>query len=434
MTTTASDAGLLALDTFRADRDGCLAYLVADDASRTGMVIDPRLDQVDDILAAVTARGIHLAYVLDTHTHADHLSGVRRLARRTGATVLAHAASKVKWAGARRVRGRSTFALGAKTVTVIDAPGHTPDSLALLVDGHLFTGDALFAGGAGRTDFMGGNASDLFDTLRAFDALPEDTVVHPGHDYVGRPVTTIAEEKAHNPLLRERSRAALVTRLAGTAPLPANMAAILRHNLGEVEAPTIAPRELQALREEAAGPFMLDVRSALEFESERIDGAHLLPLDELDRRLEEVPDHGDVVVVCRTGIRATIAAETLARGGRRPRVVEGGMIAWRRAGLPVRAGRRRLPVDRQVQLIAGSMVLTGVMLGVLVSPWFLAIAAFFGAGLTFAGATGTCGLALLLLRMPWNRPLPEPAGGPAPVCAAGGGPAATCGAPTAPRS
>ena len=110
------------------------------------------------------------------------------------------------------------------------------------------------------------------------------------------------------------------------------------------------------------------------------------------------------------------------------------MIAWRRAGLPVREGRKRLPVDRQVQLIAGSMVLTGVMLGVLVSPWFLAIAAFFGAGLTFAGATGTCGLALLLLRMPWNRPLPEPAGGPAAVCAAGGGPAATCAVPTTSRS
>jgi hydroxyacylglutathione hydrolase len=96
--------------------------------------------------------------VLDTHTHADHLSGVRRLAQQTGATVLAHATSKVKWGGARRVRGQTTFELGTKTVRVIDAPGHTPDSFALLVDGHLFTGDALFAGGAGRTDFMGGSA------------------------------------------------------------------------------------------------------------------------------------------------------------------------------------------------------------------------------------------------------------------------------------
>ena len=434
MTTTASDAGLLALDTFRADRDGCLAYLVIDEASRTALVIDPRLDQIDEILAALTAREVRLAYVLDTHTHADHLSGVRRLAQRTGASVLAHAASKLKWAGVRRIRGRTTFDLGTKTVTVIDAPGHTPDSLALLVDGHLFTGDALFAGGAGRTDFMGGSASELFDTLRAFEALPEDTVVHPGHDYVGHSLTTIAEEKAHNPLLRAHDRTALVARLAGTAPPPVNMAAILHYNLGEVEAPTIAPRDLQALRDQVPGPFILDVRSALEFEGERIEGARLVPLDELDCRLDEVPDQADIIVVCRTGIRATIAAETLARGGRRPRVLEGGMMAWRRARLPVREGRKRLPVDRQVQLIAGSMVLTGVTLGTLVNPWFLAIAAFFGAGLTFAGATGTCGLALLLLRMPWNRPLSGPSGGPAAVCAAGGGTTATCAAPATPRS
>ena len=162
--------------------------------------------------------------------------------------MLAHAASKLK-RPARRVTGGTTFEVGTKTVTVIDAPGHTPDSLAILVDGHLFTGDALFAGGAGRTDFMGGSASALFDTLRVFEALPDDTVVHPGHDYVGRPVTTIGEEKARNPLLREHDRAAFVSRLSGTASPPANMAAILRHNLGEVEAPTIAPRDLQALRE-----------------------------------------------------------------------------------------------------------------------------------------------------------------------------------------
>jgi hypothetical protein len=90
-------------------------------------------------------------------------------------------------------------------------------------------------------------------------------------------------------------------------------------------------------------------------------------------------------------------------------------------------------VDRQVQLIAGGMVLTGFALGTLVNSWFLAISAFFGVGLTFAGATGTCGLALALLRMPWNRPRPVPSAGPEAVCAAGGGATATCAAPTDPR-
>lgn len=432
MATLTSPAAALTIETFRAPTDGCLAYLVVDEASHTALAVDPRLDEVDRLLAGLRARDLRLTLALDTHTHADHLSGVRRLAQRTGATVLAHAASKLR-SPARRIRGDEIFELGIKTIKVLDAPGHTPDSLALLVDGHLFTGDALFAGGAGRTDFMGGSASALYDTFRTFEALPDDTVVHPGHDYVGRAVTTIGEEKAQNPLFCERDRAAFVSRLSVTAPPPANMAAILRHNLGETDVATIAPRDLQALREQGPAPFLLDVRSPLEFEGERIEGARLIPLDELDARLDEVPGQVEIAIVCRTGVRATIAAEVLARGGRRARVLEGGMNAWRRARLPLREGRKRLAVDRQVQLIAGLMVLTGVALGTLVNPWFLAIAAFFGAGLTFAGATGTCGLALVLMKMPWNRPLALPADGPGAGCAAASSGTATCAAPTPPR-
>jgi glyoxylase-like metal-dependent hydrolase (beta-lactamase superfamily II) len=429
MTPVTAHATALVLETFRAQSDGCLAYLVVDKTSRTALAIDSRLDQIELFLETLAARELRLTHVLDTHTHADHLSGVRRLAQRTGAVVLAHTASKLK-GPVRRIRGGATFEVGTRTVTVIDAPGHTPDSLALLVEGHLFTGDALFAGGAGRTDFMGGSASDLFDTLRVFEALPDDTIVHPGHDYVGRPVTTIGEEKAGNPLLRESDRAAFVSRLSVKGVPPANMALILRHNIGETDAATITPAELQSLRQGRPAPFVLDVRNALEFEGERIEGARLIPLDELSERIGEVPDQADVVVVCRTGVRALAAAETLARAGRRARVLEGGMVAWRRARLPVREGQKRLPVDRQVQLIVGTMVLTGVALGALVSPWFLVIPAFFGAGLTFAGATGTCGLALVLLRMPWNRPRLGSSEPVTATCAAGEGATPTCAAPT----
>jgi glyoxylase-like metal-dependent hydrolase (beta-lactamase superfamily II)/rhodanese-related sulfurtransferase len=430
MTTLTRPATALTIETFRAPDDGCLGYLVVDEASRTALAIDPRLDLVERFEEAARRRGVRVRHVLDTHTHADHLSGLRRLAERTGATVLAHAASKLK-GPATRLTGGTSFELGTKTVAVLDAPGHTPDSLALLVDGHLFTGDALFAGGAGRTDFMGGSAAELFETFRRFEALADSTVVHPGHDYVGRPLTTIGEEKATNPLFRERDRDAFVSRLSATSAPPANMAAILRHNLGEHDAAGIAPRELQALRAQSPAPLLLDVRTTLEFESARIEGALNLPLDQLEARVDEIPEGAEVVVVCRTGVRATIAAETLTRAGRRARVLEGGVNAWRRAKLPLREGRKRLPVDRQVQLIAGSMVLAGVALGTLVSPWFLALAAFFGAGLTFAGATGTCGLALVLMRMPWNR-LPAALPGAAPAtCAAAG--AATCAAPTPPE-
>jgi glyoxylase-like metal-dependent hydrolase (beta-lactamase superfamily II)/rhodanese-related sulfurtransferase len=433
MSTVIQPVSTVTVETFRVDDDGCLAYLVVDEASGAALAVDPRVDQVDRFVAALAARGLRLTHALDTHTHADHLSGVRSLAQRTGATVLAHAASRLR-GPARRLEGGATFAVGTRTATVLDAPGHTPDSMALLVDGHLFTGDALFAGGAGRTDFMGGSASALYDTFRAFEALPDDTVVHPGHDYVGRAVTTIGAEKADNPLLRERDRAALVSRLSSPAPPPANMPAILRHNLGEADAATIGPRDLQSLREHGPTPTVLDVRTPLEFESERIEGSLNVPLEQLDDRLDEIPDQADVVIVCRTGVRATIAAEAMARAGRRARVLEGGVVGWRRARLPLREGRRRLAVDRQVQLIAGLMVLTGVTLGTLVSPWFLVLAAFFGAGLTFAGATGTCGLALVLMRMPWNRPLTGGPGTGGAVCAAGGGGTPTCAAPTTPRS
>jgi rhodanese-related sulfurtransferase len=277
---------------------------------------------------------------------------------------------------------------------------------------------------------MGGSAAALFETLRAFDALPADTVVHPGHDYVGRAVTTIGEEQAGNPLLRERDRAAFITRMSGTAAPPANMAAILRHNLADADATTVTPAELQALRGQASGLLLLDVRTPLEFGSEHIEEALNVPLDQLDARLDRIPEPADVVVVCRTGVRATLAAETLARAGRRARVLDGGMVAWRRAGLPMREGRKRLAVDRQVQLIAGAMVLAGVGLGAFVHPWFLGLAAFFGAGLTFAGATGTCGLAHVLMRMPWNRTAPAAEEGGA-VCAAGGT-APVCAAPSEP--
>ena len=177
-------------------------------------------------------------------------------------------------------------------------------------------------------------------------------------------------------------------------------------------------------------PFLLDVRTPLEFESARIEDSANIPLDQLDARADDIPAGADVVVVCRTGVRATIAADLLARAGRRARVLDGGVQSWRRAGLPLREGRKRLPVDRQVQLIAGSMVLAGVGLGAFINPWFLAIAAFFGAGLTFAGATGTCGMARLLMRMPWNRPLAGPEGAGA-VCAVGATATPTCAAPVA---
>jgi rhodanese-related sulfurtransferase len=168
---------------------------------------------------------------------------------------------------------------------------------------------------------------------------------------------------------------------------------------------TIAPREAARLiREE--GATLVDVREPDEQARARIPGAHSLPLSRLGQGEIPVERGRAVLFHCRSGARTAGAAAALAAkaGGCDAFIVEGGIEAWRRAGLPV-AEDRRQPIElmRQVQIAAGSMVVAGVLLGVLVAPWFLALAGFVGAGLVFAGVSGTCGLASLLRLMPWNR-------------------------------
>ena len=417
-----------AVEPFRHAAEGCVAYVVTDRASGEAMVVDPRLDQLAALQAALRAQGGKLRWVVDTHTHADHLSGARQLAALTGAEHVVHVASRLR-SPARRAHTGDHLALGFSEVRVIDAPGHTPDSLALHLEGHLFTGDALLPGGAGRTDFPGGSAADLFRTFRVFEALPEETVVHPGHDYPQRGGATLREERRTNPLLMERDEGrflAAAERPAG-AP-PPGMAEVLRFNLAEPAPDMIGPLELDALLRGGAAPTIVDVRAKDEFASELLEGSTNLPLEEVERRLAEVSAQ-DVIVVCRSGVRASIAARTIRRHGRTARILDGGLRAWKAAGLPLARGRWTLAVDRQVQLIVGLGVLCSVGLGVLVEPWLLLLAALLGAGLTFAGATGTCGLARLLLLAPWNRPPASAPAAPTAVCAA---PAAVCAAPPAP--
>lgn len=162
----------------------------------------------------------------------------------------------------------------------------------------------------------------------------------------------------------------------------------------------IAPVDLAANSEETV---LLDVRSPIEFETEHIANSLNVPLDQLESRFEEVPRKGRLVVICRSGKRAERGAYTLLGRGFQPQVLEGGMVAWRKAGLPIKEGKKMLAIERQIQLVVGVGVLTGVLLGVFINPWFLVIPGFFGAGLTFAGLSGTCALGIMLGKAPWNK-------------------------------
>lgn len=150
------------------------------------------------------------------------------------------------------------------------------------------------------------------------------------------------------------------------------------------------------------GPVrLIDVRTPAEFEALHIAGSELMPLDRLD------PDRikgDDAVIICRSGKRAAEAHRKLAESGCETlRVLEGGVLAWEQAGLPVVHGRAALSLERQVRIAAGLLVFVGVTLGWWLHPGFLGLAAFVGAGLTFAGLTDWCGMAMLLAKAPWNQ-------------------------------
>lgn len=162
----------------------------------------------------------------------------------------------------------------------------------------------------------------------------------------------------------------------------------------------------RAAREKQSESLFLDVRTPAEFEEAHIDGAILHPLTDLDPSRVKTLAEGKSAcfIICRSGGRARQAAEKLAVHGLPAlQVMEGGMQAWENEGLPVTRGRKTISLERQVRIAAGALAFTGSVLGYLVSPGWFALSAFVGAGLMFAGITDTCGMAMILARMPWNN-------------------------------
>ena len=383
--------------------ENCFAYLVADGSTREAALVDPRADRVPDYLRELEERGLRLRLVIETHTHADHLSGAAELRARTGAEVLLSAGATSEVA-TRRLRDGDRVILGGHELEVVASPGHTDDSISLLVGRALLTGDALLVGGAGRTDFQNGSPEALYETLhKRFADLPGDLTVYPAHDYAGRTHSTLAQERGTNPLLllSDRDRFIATLRAARQAK-PANMDAIVAANIRGVKpSPRITVEELAGVLGGAEAPLVVDVRLPAEYRSVHLEPSVLLPLDEITRRRGELPRDRQLVLVCRTGARARLAVAQLA--GFRTRVLEGGIAAWQEAGHPVVEGKSHMSLERQVRVAAGALACTGGALAVAVSPWFGLLPAFVGAGLVYAGITDRCGMAMLLARLPYNR-------------------------------
>ena len=166
---------------------------------------------------------------------------------------------------------------------------------------------------------------------------------------------------------------------------------------------SISPEAAQALMKQ--GAVLIDIRGADEHARERIPAARHVPLDALHQAALANTGAPALIYHCRSGNRTQMHGEQLAAcASCNAYSLEGGLDAWKKAGLPVaRDPSKPLELQRQVQVVAGSMTLLGCVLGAIVSPWFYVIPGFIGAGLTFAGATGFCGLARVLMKMPWNQ-------------------------------
>lgn len=174
-------------------------YLLADPETKEAALIDTVKEQVQRDLKLVEELGLKLKYVMDTHVHADHITGADDIRKATGAQSVVSVDAHVACADIQ-LSDDSHVELGRHRIRALSTPGHTNGCLSYYCEGRLFSGDALFVRGTGRTDFQQGSSAALYDSItEKLFKLPDDTLVYPGHDYHGFTVSTIQEEKAFNP-------------------------------------------------------------------------------------------------------------------------------------------------------------------------------------------------------------------------------------------
>lgn len=211
-------------------------YILVDPVTNAAVLIDPVHEQLERDLRHLARLDLHLAYVLETHAHADHVTSAGRLRELTGAKAAAPGACGIAPAEVQLTDGDTIRFGDNEQIAVLHTPGHTAGSMTYLWRGNAFTGDTLLIDGCGRTDFQSGSAQALYDSASTkLFVLPDETRVWPGHDYRGQSVSTIGWEKRHNARLANRSRDDFVALMAALdLPKPAliDIAVTANQNLG----------------------------------------------------------------------------------------------------------------------------------------------------------------------------------------------------------
>ncbi len=341
----------------------CKTYQIGSEKSKETILIDPLLVFVHGYLDMLKKEGWKLSHVMDTHTHADHISGCAALRKETGAKYVMHRNTNVKCVDLG-ITESDKLKVGDITLRFLHTPGHTRDSVTILMDDRILTGDFLFIGqgGIGRTDLPGGDPGDQYDSLQKLKTLDGSLLVYPAHDYHQKTHSTLGQERKDNEHLKPHSREEYIKWLTSMklpeadwmiavldancncsqdpkcVPIPVEapvceVRGTLTAGLEDVKVKTITAKDLKLLLEGKLPPLVLDVRGEDEYIGElgHITGSKLLPVGELQKRINEVKKFAKqgIITVCRRGERSRNAAAFLIKNGfENVMTLEGGMEKW----------------------------------------------------------------------------------------------------------
>jgi glyoxylase-like metal-dependent hydrolase (beta-lactamase superfamily II)/rhodanese-related sulfurtransferase len=337
-------------------------YLLADAGTREAVLIDPVFEQARRDIALIDELGLKLAWTLETHVHADHVTGAWLLREKLKSRIALSGASGAEGAD-KYLKSGDQVSFGKQYVEARPTPGHTSGCITYVLDDRsmAFTGDALFIRGCGRTDFQGGDARTLYRSVREqIFSLPDRCLVYPGHDYRGLTVTSVGEEKLYNPRLAESigegdfigymSHLGLPHPKQMDVAVPANLKCGQPAKL-DTSDPDWAPLtytfagiwEVQPhwLEEHLRDVQIVDVREPDEFNGPlgHVPGAKLIPLGTLLGKSEGLSKAKPIVTVCRSGARSAQATVLLGKAGfENVANLSGGMLRWRAQRFAVEGG------------------------------------------------------------------------------------------------
>lgn len=338
-------------------------YLLGDSESGEAILIDPVFEQARRDRALIAELGLTLIATLDTHVHADHVTGAAILRQSLGSKVAVAEASGAEGADLHLKHG-DRVQFGCRYVAARATPGHTSGCMTYVLDNEkmAFTGDTLLIRGCGRTDFQQGSAHNMYQSVHTqIFTLSDDCLLYPAHDYQGRTVTSVGEEEQLNPrlggALSESDFAGYMSNLNLPHPkqidvaVPANLKCGAPDDGRPLGEPDWAPVaftfagiwEIQPdwLEEHPSKVQVLDVREADEFDGPlgHIEDAILVPLGELTQRISELDKTRPVIAVCRAGGRSAHATMILQKAGfAEVANLAGGMLRWRAEGRAVKGG------------------------------------------------------------------------------------------------